>query len=177
MAASIVVGCIPAGVLGLAFKDTIESAFQSVTVVSVALVLTGCVLLALMRAPKGDGHVGLRSGLVIGIVQAIAIVPGISRSGSTIAAALFLRLEREHAAKYSFLLSLPVIAGATALKTLELLGNDVHFDLWLALGTGALVAFGAGVAALKFLMVTVKSGSFAYFGWYCLGVGLIGLSV
>ena len=84
-------------------------------------------------------------------------------------------LEREHAAKYSFLLSLPVIAGATGLKTLELLDASLDAEMWLALGTGALVAFAAGVAALKFLMVTVKSGSFAHFGWYCLLVGTLGL--
>ena len=175
LASAIIIGCIPAGIIGLAFKDQIEGAFESVTVVSVALLVTGVVLLCLLRAPTGDKRVSLTSGLFIGIVQAIAIIPGISRSGSTIAAALFMGLEREHAAKYSFLLSLPVIAGATGIKTIELLDQSLSQDMWLALGTSAFVAFTAGIFALKFLMSTVKSGSFAYFGWYCLLVGILGL--
>ena len=174
MVAAICIGCLPAGVVGLAFKDSIEAAFESVTVVSVALLATGVVLLGLLRAPKGSAEVNLKTGFIIGAVQAVAIIPGISRSGSTIAAASSW-VSSVSTQRNTVSYSLPVIAGATGLKTLELLDASLDAEMWLALGTGALVAFAAGVAALKFLMVTVKSGSFAHFGWYCLLVGTLGL--
>ena len=76
MVAAICIGCLPAGVVGLAFKDSIEAAFESVTVVSVALLATGVVLLGLLRAPKGSAEVNLKTGFIIGAVQAVAIIPG-----------------------------------------------------------------------------------------------------
>ena len=79
---------------------------------------------------------------------------------------MFLKIEREEAARYSFLLSLPVIAGATLLKGKELLGANIESSVWLALATGALVAFVVGVVALRVLMMMVKRGAFAHFGWY-----------
>lgn len=172
---AILLGCVPAGVVGLAFKDQLESAFDSPTIVCGALIVTGIVLLATTKAPQGDRRVGLGTALIIGIAQAVAIVPGVSRSGSTIATAMFLGIERDHAARYSFLLSLPVIAGATLLKTRELLETQIPSQTWMALGVGALVSFGAGIGALLVLMRIVRSGGFAHFGWYCLAVGLIGL--
>ena len=175
LAAAIIVGCIPAGVVGLLFKDQLEAAFNSPLVVCWALLGTGLVLLLTKAAPVGDRHVGLPSGLLIGLAQAVAIIPGVSRSGSTIATAMFLKIEREEAARYSFLLSLPVIAGATLLKGKELLGANIESSVWLALATGALVAFVVGVVALRVLMMVVKRGAFAHFGWYCLGVGFVGL--
>lgn len=172
---AILVGCVPAGVVGLAFKDQLEAAFSSPLVVCSALIVTGFVLLATLLPAPGDKRVGLGSAVLIGIAQAVAIIPGVSRSGSTIATAMFLGLERDHAARYSFLLSLPVIAGATALKARELLSVQISGDTWLALGVGALVSFLAGIGALILLMRIVRRGGFAHFGWYCIAVGVVGL--
>ena len=177
LAGAIVLGCIPAGVVGLVFKDRLEAAFNSVTVVGFALLFTGLVLLGTLWAPRGARSVNLRSSVWIGLAQAVAIIPGVSRSGSTIAVAMFLGIEREQAAKYSFLLSLPVIAGASGLTALELLNKTIPSQAWLALGLGSLVAFLAGIIALKLLMAVVKQGAFAHFGWYCLAMGTAGLAL
>jgi undecaprenyl-diphosphatase len=132
-------------------------------------------LLATRRAVPGDGFVTLGGAVLIGCAQAIAIIPGISRSGSTIATAMFLGVERELAARYSFLLSLPVIFGATLLQARGLLDAPPDTQMTLALSTGVLVSFAAGVGALLLLLDFVRRGWFAHFGWYCLAVGITGL--
>ena len=175
LTAAIVLGCIPAGVVGLLFKDQLEAAFHDATLVCWALICTGFVLLATRFARVGEGSVGLGHACLIGLAQAVAIIPGVSRSGSTIAMAMFLRIEREQAAKYSFLLSLPVIAGASGLKAMDLSTQSLPQGTWLSLGLGALVAFVVGIGALKMLMVVVKRGAFSHFGWYCIALGGIGL--
>lgn len=177
MAAAIALGCVPAGIVGLAFKDTLEAAFGSPTLVCGALMATGVILLGTALAKPGDGEVTLWRALAIGLAQAVAIVPGVSRSGATIATALFLGVERNHAARYSFLLSLPVIAGAAALQTGDLIEAPPSPDMLVALGLGAGVSFVAGVGALVLLLRLVQRGWFAHFGWYCLAVGGYGLSV
>ena len=113
--------------------------------------------------------------MLIGGAQALAIIPGVSRSGSTIAAAMMRGIEAEEAARYSFLLSLPVIAGATLLKVRDFLTTPPPTDLLNALGIGAIVSFVAGVLALVLLLAVVRRGGFAHFGWYCLFVGLGGI--
>lgn len=175
LAGAIVLGCIPAGVVGVAFKDQFEAAFDSITGVCIALIVTGLVLLATRLARPGDGEVTLGRSLLIGIAQAVAILPGVSRSGSTIATALFLGVERDLAARYSFLLSLPVIFGATLLKARDLVAAPPSSEALLSLGVGALVSFVAGIAALVLLLRLVQKGWFAHFGWYCLAVGIAGL--
>ena len=173
--AAIIFGCVPAGVVGIALKNELESAFDSPTLVCGALLATGVVLLATSRFSGGEKPVSLLFALLIGFAQAVAIIPGVSRSGSTIATAMFLGVEREIAARFSFLLSLPVIAGATLLKSRELVQSQIDTQTWYALATGAGVAFVVGIFALVILMRIVKRGGFAHFGWYCLGVGLLGL--
>ncbi|MCB9523606.1 MAG: undecaprenyl-diphosphate phosphatase [Myxococcales bacterium] len=169
---AIAVGCLPAGVIGVLFKDELEAAFGSVTLVGGALIFTGLVLLSTRLAPDGDGAVTLKRGVLIGWAQALAILPGISRSGSTIAAGLFLGVERDSAARYSFLLSLPVVAGATLLKAKDLAEAPPASDLMVALGVGAGVSFVAGLGALWLVMAVVRRGWFRHFGWYCLAAGI-----
>lgn len=175
LSAAIVLGCIPAGVIGLLFKDQLEAAFDSVSGVCVALIGTGLVLLATKLARPGDGEVTPGRSLIVGMAQAVAILPGVSRSGSTIAAAMFLGIDRDLAARYSFLLSLPVILGATVLKARDLAAAPPPGDALAALGVGALVSFVVGIAALVLLLQLVRRGHFAHFGWYCLAVGIGGL--
>lgn len=175
LSAAIALGCIPAGVVGLAFKDQLEAAFDSVAGVCVALIGTGLVLLATKLARPGAYEVTPGRSLLVGAAQAVAILPGISRSGSTIAMALFLGIDRDLAARYSFLLSLPVILGATLLKARDLAAAPPPGEALAALGVGALVAFVVGIAALVLLLRLVRQGWFAHFGWYCLAAGIGGL--
>ena len=172
---AIVVGCVPAGVVGLLFKDQLEQAFDSPHLVGAALLGTGVVLLLSSLAKPGDRPLTWGRAALIGVAQAVAIIPGVSRSGSTIATALFLGVERELAARYSFLLSLPVIFGATLLKAKDLLDVPPTGDMGSALAVGATVSFVVGVAALWLLMAVVRKGWFPHFGWYCLSVGAAAL--
>lgn len=173
---AILIGCVPAGVVGLLFKDQLEAAFNNVRLVGSALLVTGVVLLLTLRAHGGQKTaVSVKSAWIIGTAQAIAILPGISRSGSTIATALFLGIERETAARYSFLLSLPVVAGATLLEARKLIAAPPATDHLLTLGVGASVSFFFGLAALWLILAVVRRGWFPHFGWYCLAAGAAAL--
>lgn len=172
MVAAIIVGCVPAGVIGVLFKDELEAAFGDPRMVGYGLIGTGLLLLATLRAPKGDAPITLGRGLLIGLMQAAAILPGVSRSGSTISVAMFMRIDHEHAARYSFLMSLPVIAGASVLKAAELAEQPPPSGALAGLAVGGAVAFVAGLAALWLLMGVVRRGWFPHFGWYCLALGI-----
>lgn len=175
--AALAVGCVPAGVVGILFKDQLEAAFGSVKLVGAALLFTGVVLLLTRLAPKGDKAVGLGAAALIGVAQAVAILPGISRAGSTIATALFLKVEPEAAARFSFLMSLPVVAGATLLKARDLLHAPPGAEAVTAMAIGAAVSFTFGMLALWLIMAVVRRGWFAHFGWYCLAVGGVALAL
>jgi len=175
LVAAILIGCVPAGLVGLLYKDELEALFDAPTLVCGALLGTGVVLLATRWAPDGDGEVSLLRAIGIGIAQAVAIIPGVSRSGATIAVGMFLGVERDRAARYSFLLSLPVISGAALLQARDLLRAPPEGGLWLALTIGTAVSFVAGIGALKLLLGVVRRGWFPHFGWYCLTVGFAGL--
>ncbi|MCA9537968.1 MAG: undecaprenyl-diphosphate phosphatase [Myxococcales bacterium] len=175
LAGAIVLGCVPAGLVGVLFKDRLEAAFDDPRFVCGALLVTGAILLASRAARPRGAEVTLPRAATIGAAQAVAILPGISRSGSTIAAALFLGVDRDQAARYSFLLSLPVIFGATLLKARDLIAAPPPTEELLALAVGAGVSFVAGIGALVLLLRLVSAGWFSHFGWYCLAVGLIGL--
>ncbi len=167
----IVLGTIPTAVLGLAFEETFERLFGSVRWVGFMLMATG-VVLALTRLTDG-GEEGRtmptwKDALIIGFVQGLAITPGISRSGSTIAAALFLGMERSQAARYSFLLSLPSIIGALILK----IGDPAEGVGTLALSLGFVSAAISGYFCLALLVRLVKKGRFSWFAPYCLAIGL-----
>ena len=170
----IIIGTIPAGVIGVLFEDLIERAFGDAHMVSGMLLITGTILLLTRFIRPPQQELSLVRAVLIGCAQAIAILPGVSRSGTTISAGLFLGLAREEAVRYSFLLSIPVIAGATLLKTLELLHEQVPVAelLYLLVGTGA--AFVSGYAAIKLLIMIARGGKLDYFSWYCFTIGIAG---
>lgn len=176
LVAAVLIGCVPAGVVGVLFKSQLETAFGSPYVVGWALLVTGAVLLLSQRAAIRGGEVTVGRATWIGIAQALAITPGISRSGSTIAAGMFLGVDPERAARYSFLMSIPVIAGATLLEARELAAAPPSSDVLVALGLGLAVSFVAGLGALWLLMSVVRRGWFHKFGWYCLAVGAAALT-
>jgi undecaprenyl-diphosphatase len=174
----IVTGSIPTAVLGLLFKEVAETLFSSVTIVGTTLIITAAILWGTRWADKtghGVRRFTVKSSLAIGFVQGLAIIPGISRSGATIAAGLFLGLNRETAARYSFLLSIPAVAGAGLLGAGDLIG---HAGLPLSsIAAGTLAACIVGYASLKLLVWMVRRGRLHYFAPYCAGLGLLALGI
>jgi len=168
----IIIATIPTGLMGILFKDWFESLFTRPKIVGGMLLTTGLILW-FTRYVKRDGRLlekmGWVDALLIGIVQGIAIIPGISRSGSTISTGLFCGLDRELAGKFSFLLSIPAILGATLL---ELRGIESPAEVWMHL-IGMAIAFLVGLLSLKFLMRIVRRGRLFTFAYYCWPVGIV----
>jgi undecaprenyl-diphosphatase len=178
MALLIVIGFIPTAILGLAFSKIADRLFSSVLIVGLMLLVTGT-LLWLTRwtinpgRRSGGDRLNLKNAFLIGIVQGLAIIPGISRSGSTISVGLLLGIEREMAARYSFLLSIPAIVGAGLLGLWNGLSEtDLSINVLL---TGAVTAAIVGYAALRALLQVVKKGSLHMFAPYCWLVGVIAI--
>jgi undecaprenyl-diphosphatase len=172
MAVLIFTGSIPTAILGILFSNISSQLFSSVWLVALMLVLTGTILWA-TRFVRSEGqgikHFTIWKSLIIGLVQGFAIIPGVSRSGSTIAAGLFVGVERETAARYSFLLSIPAIIGAFLV---EMNGAGVNSDTsFVQLLIGAITSAVVGFVALKLLLRLVRRGHFFYFAPYCWLVG------
>ena len=176
----IVLGTIPIGVFGLVFKDQIETAVRSVELVCVVMILFSFVLLAADRVgsrTRGVDSLTLRDGIIIGFFQVLALVPGVSRSGSTISGGLFMGLDREAATRYSFLLSVPAVV-LSGLFELRKVGESGANDpsLW-ATAVATVFAFIFGYAAIAFLLRYVRSHNFNIFIVYRLVVGSVVLAL
>ena len=170
---ALAVGTVPAVICGLFFKDAIQSAFDNVNFVAGALVCTGIILFVSRFVHGKNDEISLRNGLLIGIAQAVAIIPGISRSGSTITAGLCLGVKSESAARFSFLLSIPAISGAGLLTALDLLESIEPLLSIPVLIAGFFSSFVVGWISLKWLLSLLQSGKFYWFGFYCVGVGIL----
>lgn len=173
MALLIVIGSIPTAILGLMFHNIADRLFSSMLLVGCMLLITGSFLWG-TRLFHTTGDVETKSlspvkSLVIGLVQGMAVMPGISRSGSTIVTGLFLGLDREVAARYSFLLSIPAIIGAEGLALKSSLATGIRPDTPMLLGT--LSAFVVGYLALILLLKIVRQGQLYLFAPYCWIVG------
>ena len=182
MLKGIAVGCIPTAVIGLAFSQQFERLFASTTAAGIGLLATGSILMSTAwksRAGAGDNfsaRIRLTQALLIGAAQGIAIFPGISRSGATIAVALVLGVERESAARFSFLLAVPAILGALAFEMKDYLHASYSLPAVpgaAAMLLGMLVAAVTGIIALKFLIGVVKKGKISLFAYYCWALGLL----
>ena len=170
----IVVGTLPTAVMGITLEERFEALFGSLAAVGIALCLTGLVLLTTYRFGSGTRSVsGMRviDALLVGLAQGLAITPGLSRSGLTIAAALALGVERETAARFSFLLSVPSIVGALLLKAGDAAGGVGTPETTL----GFLAALISGYLCLALLVRVVKRGRLAWFAPYCFLAGLAAL--
>lgn len=174
---ALIIGTLPAVAGGLSFKTTLEGLFDNVSLVALALFFTGVILMATRWIPHRDGSLSLRRGFIVGVAQMVAIIPGISRSGVTISTGLFLGISAEEAARFSFLLAVPAIAGAGVLTWLDLTPQAVSSLPLSALFTGLVSSFLMGWIALKWLLGMLASGRFYWFGVYCILVALITLGV
>ncbi|MFH2062824.1 MAG: undecaprenyl-diphosphate phosphatase, partial [bacterium] len=171
--AAIAVGTVPAVVLGLLLEDYMDTVFRSVWVVVVTLVL-GAVLMGLAeRFGRRDRPLSVRSGLGIGLFQCLALVPGMSRSGSTISGGLLFGLDRVAATRFSFLLAWPVIAGSGLKKLLDLSAEGVLSELGLGLVVGFVVSFLVGLTAIRFLIRFLQRHTLMAFVWYRLSLAAI----
>ncbi|MGF7117380.1 undecaprenyl-diphosphate phosphatase [Methanobacterium oryzae] len=171
----IIIGTIPAGLAGVFFKDFFESLFSDITAVGFFLLITGFLLWGSERVSKRTENksslkeMTVKNSLLIGIAQACAIAPGISRSGATISTGLFLGLERELAARYSFLLSIPAILGAALVQVKDIsTGLDINTGAFIA---GFIAAAISGYLAIKFMLKLIKERDLLPFAYYCWIVG------
>jgi undecaprenyl-diphosphatase len=178
MAFLIVIGSIPTAVLGFLFRGIADRLFSSAFIAGLMLMLTGLLLwitrwAATRVEQPGADRLTPQNALIVGVVQGLAIIPGISRSGSTISIGLLLGVNRETAAKYSFLLSIPAIIGAGLLSLKEGLSQtDLAIQIsLLGAGTAALVGYGA----LKSLLHVVRKGHLHLFAPYCWLVGILAI--
>ena len=175
MGCYLAIGPIPAGLAGVTLRHPIESLFQQ-PILSAAMIFVTGELLWLTRPHSlaGAGHpIRLRDSFWIGIAQAVALLPGISRSGSTIATGLLREVDRAQAARFSFLLSVPVIFGAGLLRLPDITRVPEAYAVPLLAGFLTTVIF--GYLALRLLLKIVHAGKLHYFAWYCWALSIAGV--
>ena len=179
---NILVSMIPSFVVGIFFKDAVESIFgQGLLVVGCCLLVTaGLLAYSYLSKPRQKESISLLDAFIIGIAQAVAVLPGLSRSGSTIATGLILGNNKAHMAQFSFLMVIPPILGEALLDTIEAAkkGFSAAFgDLSvMALVVGFVAAFVSGIAACKWMIGIVRRGKLIYFAYYCVAVGAVTLA-
>lgn len=178
--AKVLVGCLPAALIGLALDDWFEAHFYNFTVVAAALVVYGIAFIVIERRKKNSvASVGdiekltFRDALLIGCFQVLSLIPGTSRSGSTILGALLLGVSRTAAAEFSFFMALPVMVGASLLKGAKFVASGAGISTTEIgiLIIGLVTAFLVSLAAIRFLMDFVRRHSFEAFGWYRIALG------
>ena len=174
LALFLVLGTIPGALGGVLFDDRIEAAFGDPRFVCFALLFTGVLLLSTLAARKRDLRLSPSRAFAVGVFQLLALLPGVSRSGSTISGGLFLGLVPEEAARFSFLLSVPIILGAVVFQLPEV-GAELEHGQFVPYLVGLVVAFLSGYLAIGTMLRIVRRGRFALFGIYCLIVGGVGL--
>lgn len=178
---NILISMIPVGIVGVFFKDEVEEIFGSgLLVVGVMLLLTAALLIFSYYAkPRPKEHIGMKDAFIIGIAQACAVMPGLSRSGSTIATGLLLGNKKESLAQFSFLMVIPPILGEALLDVIKGLRGEEAFGGidTLPLVVGFLAAFISGCFACKWMINIVKRGKLVYFGIYCAIAGLVTIAL
>ena len=171
----IVLSMIPAAIIGLFYNDAIELLYEGqVKLVGFMLIITGILLFLADRAKVTEKGVSFVSSLIIGLSQAIAILPGISRSGATISTAVLLGIDREKAARFSFLMVIPLILGKMAKDILDGAFNQPDTPL-VAISAGFITAFFVGLLACTWMISLVKRSKLKYFAIYCFIIGLISI--
>ena len=170
---AIAIGTLPAVLVGFLLRDVITEAFESIEVVAITLIITGIILFTTKFIKTKTSDISIGRGLLIGIAQAMAIVPGISRSGITISLGMHLGVAPDKAAKFSFLLGIPVIVGAGLLTGLDLFELSEPILPWSVLLVAFISSLLVGWISLKWLLGLIKLGKFHWFGVYCIVVGLI----
>lgn len=165
----IVAATIPAGIIGLVFEHYLEEYLRAPLIVATALIVMGILLYIVDKKSKAEYNyetMSFKQAFLIGISQVLAFIPGVSRSGATITVGRALKVDRESVAKYTFLLSTPIVFAATILKIFD-------FQFSIAFFIGVLASFLVGIIVIKFLMEYLKKGSFKIFAIYRVALGLL----
>ncbi len=182
----VIIGVLPAALIGIPLDDWFEENLYGFAVIAVALIVYGIAFIVIERLKKNKSYrvdsvekLTVKDAALIGCFQVLSLIPGTSRSGSTILGGMLLGVSRTVAAEFSFFMALPVMLGASALRALKfVLGGAVITGVeWGVLLVGTLVAFLVSYIAIRFLMSFVKKHSFEVFGWYRIALGLIVLTV
>ena len=176
----ILVASLPAGILGILLNDFFEKVFSSVTMVFIFLIINGFILIAANRFPsKGRKleEAGIPRSIFVGFCQAVAMLPGISRSGSTLAGGLFCGLEGVEAARFSFLMAIPVIAGAGLIEGLRISGGVYPAEIFAPLVAGMIAAILVALLSIGILFWVVKRLKLNLFGYYTIALGVTGLII
>ncbi|MCM1937127.1 undecaprenyl-diphosphate phosphatase [Streptomyces sp. G3] len=182
----VIVGSIPIGVLGLTLKDQIEGPFRDLRITATMLIVVGVIIgiadRMAARDEKGGRHrapqqrkelenLGVRDGLIYGLCQAAALIPGVSRSGATISGGLFMGYRREAAARYSFLLAIPAVLASGVFELKDAMESD-HVS-WGPTLFATVIAFGTGYAVIAWFMKFISTKSFMPFVWYRIALGVV----
>ena len=181
----VIIGTIPAGLVGVFLGDYVDAALGNPMLAAVMLIVTGILLMSSHFVSEGKKDMGWISTVIVGISQAFAILPGISRSGSTIVTALWMKVDRTKAAEYSFLLSIPAILGGAVIEVARLVfGSESAVSAnaqtavdpsLLPLLIGFICAAVSGYFAIVILLDFVKRGKLSWFAYYCWAVGITGI--
>ena len=173
----IIIAIIPAGLVGFLFNDKIEYFFSgNLRLVGMMLIITGFLLFLTKIIKTGDNKITKTNALIIGISQAFAIMPGISRSGATICTSIFLGNNKNEGAKFSFLIVIPVIFGAILKDFIsgDMFNNEIQISVLLV---GFISSFITGIVACKLMLNIVKNNNLIYFSFYCFCLGLISIFI
>ncbi len=179
-ALAILISMIPVGIVGLFFKDVVEATFEGLTIVGFCLLLTAALLtFSYYAKPRKKDKISLKDAFIIGISQACAVLPGLSRSGTTIATGLILGNSKQNMAQFSFLMVIPPILGEAILESIDMIKLGVVEAFGgisiFALIIGFFAAFISGCIACKWMISIVRRGKLIYFAYYCLAAGLFTL--
>lgn len=178
----IIVACIPAIIIGLLFDDWFDEHFYNAPTVAIALIVYGVIFIFMESVKVTNRHtrslntITYKQALGVGIFQLLALIPGTSRSGSTILGGLVFGMDRPTIANFTFLLAIPVMAGASALKLLKYImkvGFTFSATELTVLGVGCLVAFLVSMIVIKFLISYIRKNDFKIFGWYRIILGIL----
>ncbi len=172
----IIIGSIPTAIIGLVIKEFIEEViFNRIIYIGLFLLVTGGLMLLPYLRKNQDPHrkLNLFDAIIIGVIQGFAVIPGISRSGSTISGGLLRGLDKTEAFEFSFLLSIPAIAGATLLTVLDINFQEITNEAILIFLTGMAAGVGAGFLGVSLLSKVVKKNKLNIFSYYCFGAGFL----
>ncbi|MFQ6107026.1 MAG: undecaprenyl-diphosphate phosphatase [Thermoplasmata archaeon] len=168
----IFLGSIPTAIIGFGFRDFVEPLFSNLTAVGLALLVTASILLLTLLSRKRKDFMGATDAVFVGVMQGISIVPGVSRSGSIISVGMLRGMDRELAARYAFLLSIPAILGAAAFEFFQVMAGSAYIDLQL-LAIAFLSSLLFGYLSLRLLWFIVKKAKLHYFSAYCFALGIL----
>ncbi|MHA7967679.1 undecaprenyl-diphosphate phosphatase [Paenibacillus sp. CAU 1782] len=171
----VILGTIPAGLLGLLFTDTIETIFSSIKMIGISLLVTGTALWIIrnMRGVKRDGDLTFRDSILVGFAQAVALIPGISRSGATVISSIAVGMRQETALRFSFMLYIPISLAGLVLSVSDIAKDPEMSTLWAPYILAFVASLVFTYISMKWLMNVMEKGNLKYFAYYCFAAGIV----